>query len=151
MAREYISIALDRQVRERANFRCEYCRSPAAYSTEPFCVEHILPVSRGGVTEEGNLAFSCSGCNLSKGTYTEGFDEITQSNAPLFHPRRDRWEDHFAWSGDGLTVVALTPTGRVTVTILKLNRAGVRNLRRLLSLASLHPPGDEGNLHNPTV
>lgn len=77
---------------------------------------------------------------MSKGTRTEAFDEITQATVALFHPRRDVWDEHFVWSADFLTVIALTPTGRVTVTALKLNRVGVRNLRRLLSGAALHPP-----------
>lgn len=142
MAREYIPVALDRQVRERASGRCEYCRCRADYSTETFCVEHIFPIAKGGATSEANLALSCSGCNLSKGTRTEGFDEITQSPAPLFHPRHHTWSDHFAWSHDDLLVVPLTPTGRVTSAALKMNRPGVRNLRRLLILDSLHPPDD---------
>jgi hypothetical protein len=143
MAREYIPVALARQVRERAGHRCEYCRCPTDHATEAFCIEHIRPFSLGGPTSEGNLALSCSGCNLSKATRTEGFDEVTQSIAPLFNPRQDRWPDHFAWSSDDSSVVPLTPTGRVTVDALKLNRAGVRNLRRLLSSASLHPPSEE--------
>lgn len=143
MAREYIAVALDRQVRERARFRCEYCRCLVDHSTESFCVEHIFPVAKGGATEAENLAFSCSGCNLSKGTRTEGFDEITQTSAPLFHPRRDLWSEHFAWSDDDLMVVPLTPTGRVTMVCLKMNRVGAQNLRHLLLGASLHPPDDE--------
>lgn len=77
---------------------------------------------------------------MSKSTRTEGFDEITEAMASFFHPRTQRWEEHFSWSDDSLTVTPLTPTGRVTVTALKFNRLGVRNLRRLLWLAGKHPP-----------
>jgi hypothetical protein len=59
---------------------------------------------------------------------------------PLFHPRRDRWGDHFAWNADFTRIVGLTPTGRATVEKLQLNRVGVVNLRRVMLIAGLHPP-----------
>ena len=142
MPSEYTPVALQRLVRARANYRCEYCCCPADHATETFCFEHIFPFSKGGPTSEENLAYSCSGCNMSKGIRTEGFDEVTQATALLFHPRTQVWADHFDWSEDLLTVVPLTPIGRVTVTTLKLNRLGVRNLRRVLARFDLHPPND---------
>lgn len=44
---------------ERANGFCEYCKSPANVSPQPFVLEHILPKSKGGKTLEQNLAMSC--------------------------------------------------------------------------------------------
>lgn len=38
---------------------------------------------------------------------------------PLFHPRRDRWTDHFAW--DDVMVVGRTAIGRATVKLLAMN------------------------------
>jgi hypothetical protein len=38
---------------------------------------------------------------------------------PLFHPRRDRWSEHFAWND--LVLVGLTPIGRATVELLAMN------------------------------
>jgi len=38
---------------------------------------------------------------------------------PLFHPRRDRWTDHFAW--EGAVVIGRTPVGRATVQLLAMN------------------------------
>jgi 5-methylcytosine-specific restriction endonuclease McrA len=66
MPRVYIPANTQRAVIERAQGRCEYCQSRADYTTEPFAVEHIIPVSRGGTSEIDNLAFSCSGCNGHK-------------------------------------------------------------------------------------
>ena len=63
MPRVYISANTQRAVIERAQGRCEYCQSRADYTTEPFAVEHIMPVSRGGTSELDNLTFPCSGCN----------------------------------------------------------------------------------------
>jgi 5-methylcytosine-specific restriction endonuclease McrA len=47
----------------RAKGCCEYCKSPADFSTELFSIEHILPISLNGTNEIDNLAFACIGCN----------------------------------------------------------------------------------------
>ena len=38
----------------RANGLCEYCKSPANISSQPFVIEHIIPKSKGGETTENN-------------------------------------------------------------------------------------------------
>ena len=38
---------------------------------------------------------------------------------PLFHPRRDRWTDHFAW--ESTLLVDRTAIGRATVQLLAMN------------------------------
>jgi hypothetical protein len=129
-------------VERRAGRRCEYCRCPLTVSTEPFAVEHILPTVRGGATAPDNLALSCSGCNGHKYDRIEGDDPVGQSLAPLYHPRQHTWSEHFAWNEDYTRIIGLTPTGRATVATLHLNREGVVNLRRLLVLVGLHPPGE---------
>jgi len=60
----------------------------------------------------------------------------------LFHPRRDRWADHFAWNADYTLMVGVTPIGRTAIEKLQLNRIGVVNLRRILLESGLHPPDD---------
>lgn len=72
----------------------------------------------------------------------EGFDPITEQVAPLFNPRQQVWQDHFAWDDDYASIVELTPTGRATVKELKLNRDGLLNLRRVLFAMGEHPPLD---------
>ncbi len=77
---------------------------------------------------------------------TEAPDPVTGKSVPLFHPRRQQWTNHFAWSKDYTLVIGQTPTGRATVEALQLNRDGNVNLRRLLYAAGVHPlpePGDE--------
>jgi len=64
---------------------------------------------------------------------------IAVVQALLYNPRHQQWQAHFAWSDDYLHIIGLTPTGRATVEALKLNRAGVINIRRLLRLAGHHP------------
>ncbi len=58
----------------------------------------------------------------------------------LYHPRRDRWLDHFRWSENLLEIVGITAIGRVTVERLKLNRERVVNLREVLLMVDKHPP-----------
>ena len=130
-------------VAERARGRCEYCQSPAAFATQSFSVEHILPVSRGGETTPGNLALACPGCNSHKYTKIEAPDPIDGAPTPLYHPRRQRWKEHFGWDEGFIRVIGLTPTGRATVNALQMNRPGVMNMRQILFVSGLHPPADE--------
>ncbi|PYS53428.1 MAG: HNH endonuclease, partial [Acidobacteria bacterium] len=88
---------------------------------------------------------SCQGCNGHKYTKQQVTDPITGLVVPLFHPRRDRWNEHFAWSVDTTVIVGLTPTGRATVEALHLNRIELANLREVLYDAQEHPP-TESNL-----
>jgi HNH endonuclease len=142
---ERISRRLRQLVERRAARRCEYCRCPLAITTEPFTVEHVIPTVRGGETRSDNLALSCSGCNGHKYDKVEGYDPVSQSMTPLYHPRQQIWAEHFAWNEDYSRVIGLTPTGRATVETLHLNRQGVENLRRVLFLVGLHPPEETEN------
>lgn len=67
-------------------------------------------------------------------------DPLSGDEAPLYHPRKQRWEDHFVWSADSLEVIGLSRTGRATTETLCLNRRNIRNLRRLLIAVGEHPP-----------
>ena len=127
-------------VAERASGCCEYCLSQAQFSPDPFSIEHILPHARGGSDDLANLALACQGCNSRKYTEIDAIDPVSGERVPLFHPRQDRWSDHFAWSDDFTLVIGLTPTGRATIEKLQLNREGVVNLRRVLNSIGAHPP-----------
>ena len=105
-------------------------------------MEHIVPLAKGGTHDLENLAWSCQGCNSRKYVTIEALDPVTGQTVSLYHPRRDRWLEHFAWNEDDTLIIGLTPTGRATVEKLQLNRLGVVNLRRVLSLMDLHPPED---------
>lgn len=107
---------------------------------QAFSVEHILPRSQGGETRADNLAFSCQGCNNHKYTRTEASDPVTGALVPLFQPRLHRWRAHFVWNADCTLILGVTPTGRATVEVLRLNRPGLVNLRRVLHAAGEHPP-----------
>jgi hypothetical protein len=126
-------------VTRRARGRCEYCQSPREYAHQSFSLEHIEPRSKKGKTSLDNLALACQGCNNHKFTQTEGQDPESEDWVALFHPRKHRWSDHFAWSEDLLGVLGITPIGRATVVVLHLNRKPLVNLRRLLVIAGKHP------------
>lgn len=128
-----------RLVSERAGHCCEYCRTPAAYSADSLSIEHIVPRSRGGLTDLENAAYSCQGCNNHKYVAIQGFDTVTGELVALFHPRLDRWADHFAWNEDGTIVLGITPVGRATIRQLQLNRPGLINLRCVLIAAGVQP------------
>ena len=140
MTKQRISGQLRQLVRQRAKGYCEYCLCPEAYATQAHSIEHILPKSRGGASTEDNLALSCQGCNGSKYNKTRARDPATRRMAPLFHPRKHDWHDHFAWSPDCLYLTGLSPIGRATIDALDLNRDGIIHLRSLLLLNREHPP-----------
>lgn len=143
MSRPHISVNDRRLIVERAQSRCAYCLSPAEYATQSFDIDHIVPLSRGGKTVADNLALACSGCNSHKFKRIAAPDPIDGAETPLYHPRQQRWQDHFVWSEDFSEVIGITPTGRATVVALQLNRAGVVSLRRLLRHVGKHPPPPE--------
>lgn len=130
------------QIASRAGRCCEYCRSQEQLSHDDFAVEHIQPRAAGGTDALENLAFCCQGCNSRKFTATSAVDPATGNDAPLFHPRRQSWAEHFAWTDDFAQVSGLTATGRATVEKLQINRPRLVNLRRALRLAGAHPPPD---------
>jgi hypothetical protein len=100
------------------------------------------PLDRGGTIALDNLALACQGCNNYKYTKTEGRDPVSGDSVSLYHPRQQRWRDHFAWNDDFTLVIGLTPTGRATVKALQLNREGLVNLRRVLYSMGEHPPAE---------
>jgi len=118
------------QVWERASARCEYCQLPSAYHPAPFQVDHIIARQHGGKTELDNLALACIHCNRFKGPNVAGVDLESGEIVRLFHPRSDRWSEHFVW--DGPKIKPLTPIGRVTITVLSINDLESVAVRRAL-------------------
>ncbi len=105
----------------RAGHRCEYCRAPEAVFNFPFEVEHILPTSCGGVDDEANLCLACRACNLRKSDRIAAFDALSREEVALFHPREQRWTDHFRVDVESGELQGTTPIGRATIASLDLN------------------------------
>ncbi len=87
-------------VRRRARDSCEYCHIPQqATPIIPFHVEHVLAKPHGGTDDPQELALACDRCNAYKGPNLTSVDPETGDLVPLFHPRRDNWDDHFGFRG----------------------------------------------------
>jgi hypothetical protein len=130
--------SLANQVRRRAGYVCEYCRMPQAFYRTPFEIDHIIAQQHRGPTILGNLAFSCLHCNSHKGPNIAGIDPITRKLAPLFHPRRHKWERHFRWRGPLL--VGRTTIGRATIVVLAMNDRELVEVREALMAEGAFPP-----------
>lgn len=133
----YIPVELRRIILARSGGCCEYCRVNQEFGDLTFHIEHIIAESHGGKTVENNLAVSCPRCNLYKGVNIAAADPLTDEPTFLFHPRRHRWRDHFRLSG--AMIEALTPEGRATVFVLRLNDQERVEQRELLIQFDLYP------------
>jgi hypothetical protein len=129
---------LRRLVVNRAAGRCEYCGLSQEGQEATFHIDHVLPLSAGGATAETNLALACVSCSLRKESRRSAVDPSGGRRVPLFHPRRQRWLDHFRW--DGATVAPLTATGRATIVALQMNRPLILSIRTEEAHRGRHPP-----------
>jgi hypothetical protein len=57
----------------------------------------------------------------------------------LFHPRADRWEDHFQVAPESGEIVGRTPVGRATVVRSRLNHEAQVTARRQWMRLGLFP------------
>ena len=122
-------------VRTRAAGRCEYCILPEFAVEEQFHLDHIQAQQHRGPTVPENLALACSKCNLYKGTNLAGIDPLTNSIVRLFHPRTDRWSDHFSWRY--ATLFGKTNIGRTTIVTLHINSPSYLMLRETLMIEGI--------------
>jgi len=140
LPKDHIPDALRRSVVDAARHRCGYCLTAQQISGAQMHIDHIIPLSRGGTSDEANLWLACAWCNSYKGDKTHAVDSLTGEEAPLFNPRTQAWSDHFRWSDDGIEIIGLTPTGRGTVMALRLNNEFIVPARRQWALAGWHSP-----------
>jgi len=134
-----IPAPLRRLVRKRAGGYCEYCGADRRILVI-MSVDHIRPRSRGGETDEDNLCLSCLACNGSKLNRETAIDPDTGERVSLFHPRQQRWSDHFQWKNDYTEIAGLTTTGRATIVCLDMNRPAVTAARRIWRRGGWRPP-----------
>jgi hypothetical protein len=117
-------------VRERAARQCEYCRFPEVHAFLPFQLDHIIAEKHHGPTVASNLAWTCYYCNSYKGPNLAGWHPESDAVVRLYHPRRDRWHEHFRW--DRPYLIGKTIIGVVTIDVLNMNHSDVVAVRRLL-------------------
>lgn len=63
--RKLFSCSLRYKILKRDNFRCKYCGRGVEDGVK-LNVDHIIPISKGGKTEESNLQTLCWECNIGK-------------------------------------------------------------------------------------
>ena len=129
-----------KRVTEQAHHRCGYCLTAETIVGTPMEVDHIIPQSLGGLTEEDNLWLACSLCNDHKGDRIAALEPLSDEIVRLFDPRHEAWPEHFAWVGEGDHIVGMTPTGRATVAALNLNRPSLVTARQAWVMVGWHPP-----------
>jgi hypothetical protein len=129
---------LRRLVVARAGGRCEYCRLAQEGQEATFHIDHVRPRAAGGPTVAENLALAGVSCSLRKEARRSAPDPQTGRTVPLFHPRRQRWADHFHWQG--VLVLGKTPTGRATAAALRMNRPLILAIRQEEAARGRHPP-----------
>lgn len=129
--------SLIQMVRQRAANHREYCHLPELSSCIPFEIDHVVARKHGGTTAQDNLALSCFYCNSRKGPNIGGIDPESNVISRLFHPRQDRWNEHFRWKGPIL--IGLTPIGRATVQVLDINAPDFVLLRASLIREEIFP------------
>ena len=131
---------IQKQVRQRANYLCEYCHASEKWQYVAFTIDHVIPLTTSGADTLNNLALACFHCNRKKSGKTTTIDPQSSTEVPLFNPRQHSWSEHFIWSADELFIIGLTPMGRATVTALALNRERVINIRAADQAVGRHPP-----------
>jgi len=142
---EEVSAARRREVRERAGKQCEYCFMPDSEPLFPHEPDHIIALKHGGKTVSNNLAYACFECNRAKGSDIASLDPATGGLTPLYNPRTQQWTEHFRLNGP--IIEPITPEGRVTVALLRLNQAARVAIRDNLMREGRypHPTRNGGN------
>jgi hypothetical protein len=133
----HIPANLRRLVKNRAQNRCEYCLLPQSVAFFPHEPDHVRARKHGGETDAENLALACFDCNRFKGSDIASVDPLTGQIVALFNPRTEVWRDHFTTEAGKIT--PLTPTGRATERLLRMNLAERVEVRRVLAENGRYP------------
>lgn len=143
MSRSRIPKNLRERVAAQSRYRCGYCLTQESVIGTPMELDHLIPESLGGTTEEDNLWLACSLCNDHKHDRIAALDPVTGEIIRLFDPRRQDWNEHFTWTDEGVRILGHTPTGRATVIALHLNRPALVRARQAWVSVGWHPPTDD--------
>jgi len=63
--RRRVTPEIRRRILERDNYACQSCDSEDVLE-----IDHVIPISRGGSSDDDNLQVLCAFCNRSKGAKT---------------------------------------------------------------------------------
>jgi hypothetical protein len=100
-------------------------------------VDHIVSRKHGGLSASGNLAYACVLCNRSKGSDVASVDVHSGEIVRLFHPRQDRWGDHFQLQANAIR--ARSGVGVATAGLLRFNAPERLAERSLLQSLGSYP------------
>jgi len=143
MNKTRISPSLRKRVSKQARYRCGYCLTPQRIIGMPMEIDHIIPESLGGSSQEGNLWLACRqgrsllyyvGLILATGPMDFYANHVTICYIPKINPT---YQSQILHAPVGRTV-----TGRATVKALRLNNEIIVDARRLWVQADWHPPKD---------
>ena len=137
----HIPADVRRTVIQRAKNCCEYCRQRVDDRLLPFEIDHVIAEKHGGATTAENLCLACFRCNSFKGSDIAGADPQTGRATFLFNPRTQLWNEHFRLNG--ALIEPLSPEGRVTVFLLRLNSPIQVEQRIILIAEGRYPCGSE--------
>lgn len=112
-----ITADLRAQIRQSANFACEFCGVTEIDVGGQLTIDHYQPKTKGGDDRFENLLYCCARCNQYKMDYWP----VQPGDLFLWHPRQEPFSQHFLVLEDG-TLSPLTPTGALTMRCLRLNR-----------------------------
>lgn len=133
-----INAILRRFVEGRAGGCCEYCLIHRDFAVTTHEVDHVRSVKHRGRSTKNNLAYACFDCNRHKGSDLGSIDRDGDFYL-FFNPRRDTWSDHFRIVGP--RIEGRTPTGEVTVRILRMNAPERVRERQILQGMDAYPNG----------
>ena len=132
-----ITEVLRSEVARRAHHHCEYClihEDDIAFRPH---IDHIVSRKHGGLSDIENLAYACALCNRSKGSDLASINGRGDEIVRMFHPRHDRWADHFQL--DGCSIRAISEVGAATSELLKFNAPERLAERSLLQSLGSYP------------
>jgi 5-methylcytosine-specific restriction endonuclease McrA len=51
-------------IKQQQGFRCYWCKQK--FEDKELTMDHVIPLNKGGLHDEGNIVAACRSCNLSK-------------------------------------------------------------------------------------
>ena len=108
-----VTAEIREQVRQRANFACEFCGVTETDVGGELTVDHFQPTAKGGNDSPENLFYCCARCNQYKGDYWP----THPGDLSLWNPRREPAAQHFIELDNG-TLDDLTATGAFTLDVV---------------------------------
>ena len=131
-----------RQVEQRYNNCCGYCRIGEVDTGGELTVDHYQPRVAGGDDTDDNLVYACFRCNLYKGDFFPNDDDRVHGRR-LLHPLLDDVAAHLRENPETGLLEPLTETGRFHLTLLQLNRPALVAHRLRMRQAALEQAKQE--------